>query len=127
MPRPVFTQILRYGGVGVLSNFLGYMAYIAIVAVGVGHKLAMSFVYATVFIISFYGNRKFTFDHSGAIAAVGIKFVAVYALGYLINLCLLFFLVDKLGYKHEIVQLIAIGVIAILSFILLKFVVFSKK
>lgn len=127
MSRAAFVQVLRYGGVGLLSNFLGYIVYIGIVAAGVGHKLAMSIVYAAVFAMSFYGNRRFTFDHRGAIGAVGVKFVAVYALGYWVNLSILFFFVDKMGYRHEVVQLIAIGVIAVQSFILLKFFVFKKK
>lgn len=125
--RSSLAQILRYGGIGILSNSIGYMAYVAIVAAGVGHKIAMSLVYLVVFMMSLYGNRRFTFDQGGRIAIVGLRFVAVYALGYFINLCLLFIFVDLFGCKHEFVQLASIGVIAALSFVLLKFFVFTGK
>lgn len=125
--KTAFAQVLRYGVVGILSNSIGYMAYMAIVATGVGHKLAMSLVYSAVFMMSFYGNRKFTFDQGGRIAVVGLKFIAVYAFGYVVNLFLLFVFVDFIGYKHEFVQLASIGVIAALSFVLLKFFVFIRR
>lgn len=122
--RSILMQLLRYVGVGIVANSIGYISYLSIIFAGMGHKFSMSAVYLAGFIVSFYGNRKFTFNHDGRIAITGVKFSLIYGFGYLVNVCLLLLFVDLLGYAHGLVQLISIGVVAAVNFTLLKYFVF---
>ena len=120
-------QISRYGVVGFFLNSIGYFLYVIVVSLGIDSKIAMSVVYFIGFFIGFYGNRKFTFDDRGHVAATGIKYTVVYAVGYLINLGFIFLLVDSWGYEPGKVQFFAIGVVAIINFLLLKYYAFAKN
>ncbi|MDT8281866.1 MAG: GtrA family protein [Gammaproteobacteria bacterium] len=119
-------QLLIYGLVGVASNFSAYMAYLLITYSGGTPKITMSVLYVTTAMVSYYGNRKLTFEHKGCILKSGLRFFLAHCLGYFINLCMLFFLVDKLGYPHQWVQILAIIVVAAFLFITFKIFVFKE-
>ena len=72
-------------------------------------------------------NRQLIFFHTGSIALVGIRYIFVQILGYLINFILLAFFVDFLGYDHQVVQAIAIIIVAIFLFILFQNFVFTLE
>lgn len=59
-------QLLRYGMVGVLSNLVGYLLYLAITGAGVEHKLTMSLLYVVGVAQTFFFNRRWSFRHEGA-------------------------------------------------------------
>lgn len=92
-----------------------------------GHKLAMSLLYATGTSLTFVFNRNWTFGHGGHISKAFITYVAVYALGYLFNLVALYILVDRLGFNHQWVQGCLIIAVALLLFTLQKLVVFKEQ
>lgn len=120
-------QLLRYGIVGVVSNLSGYLAFLAITFAGVDPKAAMTFLYAIGATVGFFGNRKFAFAHDGDSIRAAAKYAVAHVIGYLLNLTILYVFVDKLGYRHEIVQGLAIFVIAGYLFLTFKFVVFRPE
>lgn len=117
-------QLLRYGVVGILSNAVGYLAYLAITAAGVEHKLAMTAVYAFGVVQTFIFNKRWTFEHAGASERAFARYCLVYASSYAVNLAALYVFADRLGYPHQIVQGVMIVVIAMLIFVAQKFWVF---
>jgi putative flippase GtrA len=123
----IHRQFFRYAVVGLTSNLLLYLAYLALTHLGMGHKTAMSLLYATGTCLTFVFNRNWTFGHNGRISRAFVSYVAVYLVGYLFNLLALYFLVDKLGFDHQWVQGCLIFVVAVLLFTLQKYVVFKKK
>jgi len=119
-------QIIRYATVGLASNLALYLAYLAITFLGVGHKTAMTVLYATGVCLTFVLNRNWTFKHKGHIPKSFFSYLFIYALGYLLNFGALFLFVDRLGYSHQLVQGIMVIVVALFLFILQKTVVFPS-
>jgi putative flippase GtrA len=113
--------------VGIATNTLAYLAYLLITNSGGTPKITMSILYITAASASYYGNRTLTFAHKGCLKKSSLRFFLMHCLGYLINLCMLFILVDKLGYPHQWVQILAIVVVAGFLFLTFKFFVFKEQ
>ncbi|VVN03272.1 GtrA family protein [Pseudomonas fluorescens] len=126
MKHQQFHQLIRYICVGLISNATGYAIYLFLTYLGLSPKLAMSLLYITIAGFSFFGNKKITFMYNGHFWGAGMRYVVAHLIGYLINLAILIFFSDHLGYNHAIVQATAIIVIAMYLFIALKFFVFRR-
>jgi len=121
-----FEQLLRYGIIGISSNATGYLLYLLVTTMGAGVKTTMSFLYVLGVIISFLGNRHWTFDYGGRIGGSFLRFCIAHVFGYILNLSLLVVFVDKLGYQHQWIQLIAILVVAVYLFAMFRLFVFPQ-
>ena len=119
-------QLMRYIVVGATSNTLLYLAYIGLTALGLGHKTAMTLLYVTGVLLTFFANRTWSFNHRGSGHSALARYVIAYILGYLFNLTLLWLFVDQLHQPHQIVQAIAIVLVAISLFTMHKFWVFAS-
>ena len=117
-------QFMRYATVGLASNLVLYLAYLALTAAGIESKLAMSLLYVLGVVQTFAFNKRWSFRHGGVRGATFVRYCASYALGYLINLGVLLVFVDRLGYPHQAVQGVMILALAILLFLLQKYWVF---
>ena len=118
-------QMLRFAVVGLASNAVLYLVYLGMTAAGMGPKLAMSLVYGIGVAQTFLFNKRWTFKHDGRLDTAFIRYISVYAAGYLANLLVLAWLVDGLGYPHQIVQGVMILALAGCFFILQKLWVFK--
>lgn len=119
-------QFLRFAAVGVISNALLYLAYLLLTfLVGLEHKAAMSIVYVSGVLVTFFVNRAWSFEHTGAAHTAFVRYVLAYAIGYLVNLALLWLAVDLLLFPHHLVQAAAIVVVAACTFLLHKHWVFA--
>ena len=119
-------QLLRFAFIGVIFNLFLYLSYLLITSLGVGHKTAMTALYATGTGLTFVLNKKWTFEHKGHVSKTFLNYVLIYLFGYLLNFCGLYLFVDRLGFSHQLVQGILIFVIALLLFLLQKSIVFKK-
>lgn len=117
-------QFARYVIVGIVSNAIIYVIYIALTRIGLGPKLAMSLLYGVGVLQTFLFNKRWTFGHNGAHSIVFLRYCMSYGFGYVINLVVLLVMVDIFGYRHEIVQGMMIFVLAVMLFLLQKFWVF---
>lgn len=113
-------QVVRYIIVGVASNTIGYLLYLVLTQLGVGHKTAMSCLYFIGVGINFYLNRSWTFRTTQSVRAGLARLLLAIALGYLLNLIWLYTFVDLVGWHHELVQLAAIVVISVYFFMINK-------
>lgn len=125
MAHGLGAQLLRYGIVGVGTNLAGYMVYLALTWVGAEPKLAMSGLYAMGVGVSFALNRRWTFGHRGRVGPAGLRFGVAHLLGYAINLGMLAILHDALGWPHELVQALAVIVVAGFLFVAMRVFVFA--
>jgi putative flippase GtrA len=125
--RKLAKQIFHYGLFGIIRNSLGYSIYLLVTYNGVNPKIVMSFLYVTGATVGFLGNRKLIFAHKGSLAGAGVRYLTTHFFGYLINLTILVVMVDKLGYPHQLVQVIAIFVVAGFLFFAFKFFVFGEE
>ena len=119
-------QLILFGVVGVVTNVIGYLLYLLVTSAGLTPKLTMSFLYVVGSVLGFVGNRHLTFQRSGETFSAGIRYAIAYFLGYLINVAILIIFVDHLEFDHRIVQGIAILIIAVLLFVLLRTFVFPS-
>ena len=121
-----FSQLLRYGLVGIATNSALYVFYLLITYLGIEPKEAMTLAYIAGVILGYVGHRNWTFRHKGALFGSGTRFFIAHAIGYLINFVVLLTFVDKLGYPHQWVQAAAIFLVAGYLFVAFRYFVFSS-
>jgi putative flippase GtrA len=124
--RRSFIQLVRYGVIGLANNSIGYLIYLLLTHFGATPKVTMSILYVVGATIGFWGNRKLAFEYKGDVMGSGTRYVITHCLGYLVNLSILFVMVDKLGYPHQWVQAAAIFIVAGFLFLMFKFFVFTE-
>lgn len=119
--------MFRYLIVGLLSNIVGYAIYLLLIYIGGTPKLTMTILYTVGASVSFFVNRKYTFQHNGHIGVAGIRFLLVHLSGYLLNFLLLAIFVDSFGIAHQLVQAIAVFVVATYVFVMFRILVFTPS
>ena len=119
------SQAIRYGLLGVTANAAGFLFYLALVqAVGLQPVLSISIVYLSVGTCNYFGNKVWTFRDRAPVSRSALRYCVVQIIGYLANLGIMRFLNGNLGLPHAYVQLFAIVFVALLLFLLNKYVVF---
>ena len=141
----ILKQAVKYSVVGLVNTLLT-LAIIWILTKKAGYSEAFSnFVgYLIGLISSFFLNRKWTFDSKGNIFVGAVKFILVFAICYLLQLCVLLILnhncpdnpplysyfepvlkylkIDALFY----IQLISMVVYTAVNFLINKYYTFKK-
>jgi len=117
-------QFLRYAIVGLASNAALYLLYLAFTSIGFGPKTVMTVLFATGVLMTFLVNHSWSFQSTARRRTTILKYVAVYAIGYVINWLGLWLLVEELGYSHQWVQLAMIALVAGFLFVNLRLWVF---
>lgn len=120
-------QLVSFGVVGLASNFAGYLVYLLLTSFTHSPKLTMTALYAVGTTVSYLGNRNWTFARRGGGNGVLPRYLAAHGAGYALNLGLLYCGVDVLGYPHQLVQAVAIFVVAGAVYLLLDRFVFPKE
>lgn len=120
-------QLSRYAVVGLASNAIGYLLYLLLTYLNIGHKSAMTLLYAVGVAQTFYFNRSWSFSHQGKLDRAFFRYVIVYGIGYLLNFAILAIAVDVLHFPHQGVQAVAIVVVAASLFISQRFWVFATS
>jgi putative flippase GtrA len=126
-PAATRRQLLRYAVTGLAANALLYAAYWLLTSHGVGHKVAMTTTYCTSVLCTFIFNRRWTFQHGGAVPSALLRYVATYIIGYMVNLAALTVLVDVGGLPHRWVMAMLIALSAVLIFLAQKYWVFRTE
>lgn len=116
----------RYALVGLLSNAFGYGIYLIVTWLGASPKAAMSLLYFAGAALGFFGNRLWAFAHHGKAWPSLLRYGISHSLGYGLNFALLHIFVDKMNYPHQLVQAVAIAVVAVFLFVSFRFFVFPK-
>ena len=123
--RTLLKQVVRYGVVGVLNNLWGYLLYLLVTWLWLDPKTAVSILYPVGAFTAYFAHAKYSFSYRGERTKALFRFVVAHAVGYLVNISMLYFLVDTLGYPHPLVQAFAIVTVAGLLFILFRYYVFG--
>jgi putative flippase GtrA len=118
-------QFAKYIAVGGMSNGLAYGLYIIITFSGVSPIIAMSIVYVFASVIAFTANKGWTFQSNTNINKIIIRYLMSQVLGYGTNLILLYWLHYVLGVPHQTAQLLGIGIVAVVLFLISRYYVFS--
>lgn len=119
-------QLISYALVGIVGNGIGYLSYIGLTHFGVSPIVSMTAVYLVALTIAFFGNRRLTFAFKGSSGKAALRFLLVYAIGYLLNLGLLLLLHNAFGFPHQAVMAFNIVVVAIFLFLAMRYFVFPN-
>lgn len=120
-------QMVRYGVVGILNNALGYMIYLVVTWLWLDPKIALTLLYPIGATTAYFGHAKYSFNYSGHTPYSIFRYMLAHMTGYGVNLAMLFFLVDQLGYPHQLVQAASIVVVAGVLYILFRCFVFAQR
>lgn len=119
-------QLVRFFIVGLVSNAFLFMLYLGLTSLGVRHLIAMSALYAVGVMQTFIANKRWSFRHSGDYRGTMVRYLLAYGSCYLLNLIILYALVNRVGLSHQVVQGSAVVGIALLMFILQKYWIFYR-
>ena len=119
-------RLYRYGIVGLSLNSVAYLLYLFFTGVGVDPKVVAGFLYPLGALISYLANKEWSFSHKKRFQESLGKYLIFHFFCCGINLGALYFFVDVLGYRHELVQVAAIFFVAFFLFIGMDKFVFPK-
>ena len=125
--QPIGKSLFRYGVVGFANNAVGYLIYLLITWLGVDPKLVVTIGYPVGALVGYFGNKQWSFSYKGRFTSSLARYVVAHVGGYLINISMLFILVDKFGFAHQWVQVVAICVVAGFLFLAMRFFVFPES
>lgn len=113
-------SMMKFAVVGAINNVIGYGTFVMLSVAGVQAIAAMTISYSLGMAISFAGNRKWTFDHQGKTAPALLRFLGVNAVGYSLNFAILTLFVVIWRLPQIPVQLFALGLVAVATFLLMR-------
>lgn len=108
---------LRFLFVGGINTAVGYGAYALCVFFGLHYSFAQLISAIIGIVNSYVWNKYFTFRKKGKSAIEIVRFIAVYAVSYAVNLGLLFVLIDKLNMSEYLAGVFGLIVITLISYI----------
>lgn len=85
----------------------------------------MTVLYGVGVAVGYVGNRRLTFDYQGSHRGSVTRYLVAHVFGYLLNFSALWLFVDRLGWPHQIVQGLAIPLVAVFLFVALRHFVFG--
>lgn len=115
----------RFALIGVASNLVLFLAYLALTRLGVDPKSAMSVLFVVGTLQTYLLNRAWTFAYQGAVRRSLARYVSAYGFAYTFNLVGLLVLVDHLGLRHAPVQAGMVLVVGAMLFVLQRCWVFA--
>ncbi len=109
-------HISRFIFVGILNFFVSYGVYFILLYFNIYYILALLISSVIGIAHSFIWNKKWTFKSKGDVWKESLRFISVYGIAFLINLVILAIFVEKMMFNPKIAQLLALGVVSIISF-----------
>ncbi|NYH19853.1 GtrA family protein [Paraburkholderia bryophila] len=113
--------------VGIASNAVLYVLYLAATSMGIGHKVAMTCLFALGIVQTFFFNKNWSFQHSGQNGSTFIRYLAAYCAAYGINLAAMLIFVDRYHVSDRLVQAVMIVVVAAFMFVAQRLWVFPAS
>ena len=125
MKSSILPQVTSYILIGIFLNISLYILFVVLIFFGIESKITISLCYALGLTFSFLLNKTFTFSNNSKTWKQLMRYLFLILCLYILNLFLLFLLVDKMSKSPTLIQgFIFISYIPI-TFILQKFWVFS--
>jgi putative flippase GtrA len=122
--RPIVRQAMRFAMAGAAATAAHFAVLIALVEWGgLGPVLASTIAYCIGVCVSFFLNRRFTFEARGPLARTFAKYAALYAVGILLNGAIMAALIS-LGLWYILAQVVAVALILSWNFLGARYIVF---
>lgn len=124
----VLLDFIRYGIVGLL----GTVVHTLVLAISVEYfhfapvfGTMLGFVFSLL--LSYYLNAKWTFRNNHKNKKSFIKYTITCLLGLSINVCIMFVIVNLLGYWYVLGQIVAILIVPLFNYTISRYWVFNKE
>jgi putative flippase GtrA len=131
MTKGTFTatlgQVGRYGVVGMLNNLLGYLIYLLVTWLWLDPKVAVTLMYPIGAATAYFGHAKYSFACSAHTAHGIARYAIAHLIGYGANIGMLYLFSDRLKYPHQLVQALAIVIVAGILYLLFRYFVFPNR
>ncbi len=108
--RPGLGRLLRYMLVGCANTLIGLSVIFLAMALGLSPVPANAAGYAVGLIVSYLLNRRFTFRSRVPLGPGALRYAAVVACAYALNLAILLFALNVLAINAYIAQTFGVGV-----------------
>ena len=110
---PDLYQFIRYGFSGLINNLLGYFVYLVLTFFWLKPKTAIILIYFLAGTTGYFLHMKYSFAYHGSNINVLLRYILTYMICYVINLLVLVILTDVFHFSHQLVQALAIFIVAI--------------
>jgi len=119
-------QPIKFLVIGAVNTVFGYSCYAGLLFIGLHYSLAALFGTLLGIAFNYLSTSRYVFNTPPASISRGIRFVLVYSLQYFINvLCL--WLLEQLGFNPYLSGLLLILPMAVVSYLLLNYLVYNKN
>lgn len=126
--KNILIQFFKFNFIGIINTVVSYALYAVLVMLGINYILALVADYIAGAIFSFVLNKKYTFKIQKETDKAMLKRALHWVVAiFLINLSLLYALVELSNLDELIAQLIVLVVITAASFLLQKLHVFARQ
>lgn len=124
----LFEQFVKFGVVGIINVLVTYGVYYVLVFLGLNYLIANTVGYMAGILNSYYWNNKYVFKNNIHSSTKKLtKVFASYLVTYVINIVLLYFLVQQIGISEVTAPVIVILVTIPINFLLNKFWAFKER
>jgi putative flippase GtrA len=123
----MIAEMRKYGVVGILNNLLGYLIYLFVTWFWLDPKIAVTLMYPIGVATAYFGHAKYSFSYKGRHSNGLVRYAIAHLIGYGANIGMLYLLWNQLGYPHQLVQAVAIFVVAGVLFFLFRYFVFPQS
>lgn len=114
----------RYGVVGIATNLSVYLLFLLLIRLGLDAVVASALCYCLGVLLSYLLNRTWTFESTAKHRSDAPRFLLAYGGGLILNIILMWILVDPLG--AALAQLVSIVLVAGTIFAMLSVLRFGK-
>lgn len=123
-----YRQLVLYLIIGGLCASIDYLIFLILTYFfNINYLIANIFSVNAGIITSFILNRNFNFKIKDNVANRFLSFYLVGLFGLLISFVILFAMVELLHYNEQIIKIVSIVIIALIQFLLNKFITFKVK
>jgi putative flippase GtrA len=121
-------QAIVFAALGIAWNAFFYALFVILTGrFGTEAKLTMSVLYVLGIAASYASNRWITFQHRGRHWNSMLKFICLYAGGYLVNLAGLWLLIERFHSPAWLAQGFLMGLLAVGFFVLQRAWIFTPS
>jgi len=123
----MISELRKYTVVGILNSLLGYLIYLLISSFWLDPKVVITLMYPIGAVSAYFSHAKYSFSYSGRHSHGLVRYIIAHLIGYGTNIGMLYLFWNRLGYPHQLVQAVAIVVVAGVLFLLFRYFVFSER
>jgi len=118
---------LKFIAVGLTNTAVGISIIYLLKWFGAGDVAANAAGYAVGLMVSFVLNRRWTFEHSGAVVPAALRFLMIFAGAYLVNLLTVLALLKVFHVNGYIAQLMGVPPYTILFYLGSRYFAFRRE